>query len=76
MVSQQGTGPTTGRQRPSSHVHAAPPEQLRTKQHELDTLLAFDSDAYINDNLRKYEDLRGKWANSSMEEWNTGAQGK
>jgi len=57
-------------------MHAAPPEPLKTKQYELDTLLGLDSDAYIGENLRKYEDLKEKWANSSMEEWNAGAQGK
>ncbi|KAF9653056.1 hypothetical protein BDM02DRAFT_3183021 [Thelephora ganbajun] len=73
IVSKQAPGPTV-RSRQSSHPHAAPPEQLRTKQHKLDTLLGLDSDAYIGENLRKYEDLKDKWANSSMEEWNAGAQ--
>ena len=76
IISKQAPGPTTNRSRPSSHAHTAPPEQLRTKQHELDTLLGLDSDAYINENLRKYEDLRAKWAGSSVEEWNAGTQGK
>jgi len=67
---------SANRSRPPSYAHAAPPEQFRTKQHELDTLLGLDSDAYINENLGKYEDLKKKWANSSMEEWNGGAQGK
>ena len=31
---------------------------------------------YINDNLRVYEDLKEKWENSSVEEWNAGVQGK
>jgi hypothetical protein len=49
--------------------------QLRANQHELDTLLGLDSDAYINENLKKSEDLKEKWANSSMEEWKAGGQG-
>lgn len=38
--------------------------------------MGLDSDAYINENLRKYEELKEKWANSSMEEWNAGPRGK
>lgn len=38
--------------------------------------MGLDSDAYINENLGKYEDLKKKWENSSMEEWNAGAEGK
>ena len=65
------------RSRPaSSYGHAAPREELRTSQHELDTLLGFDSDAYIGENLKKYEELKEKWANSSMEEWKAGGDGK
>jgi hypothetical protein len=64
------------RSRQTPHAHAASPEQLIEKQHELDTLLGLDSDSYISENLRKYEDLKEKWANSSTDEWNAGAQGK
>jgi len=52
-----------------------PSEQLRANQRELDVLLGLDSDAYISENLKKYEDVKEKWANSSMEEWKTGGQG-
>ena len=67
---------STSRSRPSSYTHAASPEQFRTKQHGLDVLLGLDADAHVNENLMKYEDLKKKWANSSMEEWNAGAQGE
>ena len=45
-------------------------------QHELNILLGLDSGAYINENMTKYEDLKQKWVNSSMEEWKAGGQGK
>ena len=64
------------RSRPPAYAHTASPEQLMEKQHELDTLLGLDSNAYISGNLRKYEDMKEKWANSTTEEWNAGAQGK
>lgn len=64
------------RSRPTSYTQVVPLEQLRTNQRELDTLLGLNSDAYISDNLKKYEGLKEKWANSSMEEWRTGGQGK
>ncbi|KAF9792353.1 hypothetical protein BJ322DRAFT_1206981 [Thelephora terrestris] len=69
---QQGSGSTIRSRPASSYTHAAPPEQLRTNQHGLDTLMGFDSDAYINENLKKYEELKEKWANSSVEEWKAG----
>ena len=65
----------TARSRPASYAHVTPLEQLRTNQHGLDTLLGLDSDAYISENMKKYEDLKEKWANSSMEDWRTGGQG-
>lgn len=64
------------RSRPASYTHAASLGQLGTSQHELDTLLGLDSDAYISENLKKHEDLKEKWANSSIEEWKAGGQGK
>jgi hypothetical protein len=45
-------------------------------QHGLEILLGFDSDAYIGKNLKRYEDMKEKWGNSSMEEWKAGGQGK
>lgn len=56
--------------------HVAPTEQPRTSQHELDTLFGFDSDAYIGENLKEYEELKEKWANSAMEERKAGGDGK
>lgn len=53
-----------------------PSEQLGSNQRELDVLLGLDSDAYINENLKKYEDVKERWANSSMEEWKAGGQGE